>query len=159
MSSHSVSFFCKMIQVFSESIKEERRLGHEAYITIRKGRILQIAGGWAESVWRIGNCSLSGRAAQWCQSHCKSLSDCRWRRIYAGLHGRWERAYCPCRLRFCNRWAMMGCRLGRHIRFVSHRLYSLKPGPFRNCSFPLLMLFTERVSGKNKQVINNVNKL
>jgi hypothetical protein len=45
MSSHSVSFFCKMIQVFSESIKEERRLGHEAYITIRKGRILQIAGG------------------------------------------------------------------------------------------------------------------
>ena len=25
-----------MIQVFSESIKEERRLGHEAYITIRK---------------------------------------------------------------------------------------------------------------------------
>ena len=54
---------------------------------------------------------------------------------------------------------MMGCRLGRHIRFVSHRLYSLKPGPFRNCSFPLLMLFTERVSGKNKQVINNVNKV
>jgi len=34
-----------MIQVFSESIEEERRLGHEAYITIRKGRILQIAGG------------------------------------------------------------------------------------------------------------------
>ena len=30
-----------MIQVFSESIKEERRLGHEAYITIRKGRSLE----------------------------------------------------------------------------------------------------------------------
>jgi len=32
----SVSFFCKMIQVLSESIKRERRSGHEAYITIRK---------------------------------------------------------------------------------------------------------------------------
>lgn len=98
-------FFLQNVQVFSESIKEERRLGHEAYITIRKGRILQIAGGWAESVWRTGNCSLSGRAAQWCQSHCKSLSDCRWRRIYAGLYRGREWAYSPCGFRFCNRWS------------------------------------------------------
>ena len=43
-----------MIQVFSESIKEERRLGHEAYITIRKGRILQIAGGELNQYEELG---------------------------------------------------------------------------------------------------------
>ncbi len=54
---------------------------------------------------------------------------------------------------------MMGCRLGRHIRFVSHRLYSFKAGTLSELQFPYSCFFTERVSGKNKQVINNVNKL
>ena len=129
-----------MIQVFSESIKEERRLGHEAYITIRKGRILQIAGGWAESVWRTGNCSLSGRAAQWCQSHCKSLSDCRWRRIYAGLYRGREWAYSPCGFRFCNRWsAVVSHEYSVHTG-ISSRLAVSPYSCFGRKKFPVLLI-------------------
>ena len=41
----------------------------------------------------------------WKGCHCKSLSDCRWRRIYAGLYRGREWAYSPCGFRFCNRWS------------------------------------------------------
>ena len=122
-----------MIQVLSESIKRERRSGHEAYITIRKGRILQITGRWADQIRRAWNRSLSGGRTKWCQSHCESLSDCRWRRIYAGLYRRWTWAHCPCGFRFRARWAV-----------------KCKPLPWKyreflcNSSFPLLMLYERR---------------